>query len=400
MKEICILRNPIQNYAWGSPTAIPELLGEPTPSDKPQAELWMGAHVKAHSEVLVDGNWHPLPELMEKSPTEILGKRVTERFGAKLPFLFKVIAAAKPLSIQAHPNLDQAREGFARENRMGIPPTDPNRNYRDDNHKPETICALTPFWVLNGFRKVSDIVSQLRGINPSGISEEVKDLEAHPDSDGLKRFFSKIMRMENLRQKHVVEEAVGVAERSRGEDPVFEWMIRLQEQYPGDIGVLSPVLLNLVQLQPGEAMFVYAGQLHAYLEGTGVELMANSDNVLRGGLTSKHIDVPELLRVLDFAEKEIAILTPKEQADGERAYPWQSEEFRLSVITVNAGVPYTSPDDRSVEILICVSGKASARDLAGHKVLELKRGTSILVPAAVRQYVIEGEATLYKASVP
>ena len=400
MKEFYILKNPIQDYAWGSHTAIPELLGTPTPSQKPQAELWMGAHPKAPSEVLVDGNWQPLPQIIEKSPAEILGKRVAEKFANKLPFLFKVLAAASPLSIQAHPNRDQAKEGFVRENRLGIPLSAPNRSYKDNNHKPEIICALTAFWAVNGFRKIDDIVSLLKEIDPSELLEEIKELEDNLDSNGLKSFFSTIITMEKQRKHHAVEEAIGYAEKHVDENPVFEWMLRLNAEYPGDIGVLSPVLLNMVELVPGQAMFLHAGQLHGYLEGVGIELMANSDNVLRGGLTPKHIDVQGLLKILDFQEKEIVILEPEEQANVERTYASDAEEFRLSVITVGDGRLYVSAEDRSVEIIICMSGRASVKNLENDKVLELTRGESILVPAAVRQYSIEGEAILYKASVP
>jgi mannose-6-phosphate isomerase len=400
MKEICILKNPIQNYAWGSHTAIAELLSKPTPSGKPQAELWMGAHPKAPSEVLVDGSWHSFLELIERSPVEVLGKGVVENFGGKLPFLFKVLAAAKPLSLQAHPDLDQAKEGFMRENSLGIPLTASNRSYRDDSHKPETICALTPLWVLNGFRKIDDMVCTLKEINPSGFSENIKDLEARPDSAGLKGFFSTIMTMEEPRRQRAVIDAVGVAEKRAHEDPVFAWMVRLHAQYAADIGVLSPVLLNLVKLDPGQAMFLHAGELHTYLEGTGIELMANSDNVLRGGLTSKYIDVPELLRILKFREKDITVLIPEEQSGGELTYPSDADEFRLSAVPVDQGTSYTSPEDRSIEIMMCISGTASVKDLERDKGLELEKGMSILVPAAVRQYRIEGEAILYKASVP
>ena len=400
MKEICILKNPIQYYAWGSHTAISELLGNPTPSEKPEAELWMGAHPIAPSEVLVDGKWKPLPELIDNLPVDILGKRVAEKFSGKLPFLFKVLAAAKPLSIQAHPSFDQAKEGFARENRLGIPMTAPNRNYKDNNHKPEIICALTAFWTLNGFRKIDNIVYLLKEINPSGLLEEIKELEKNLDSNGLKNFFSTIMTMDEKRKKHIVEEAIGFAERRFDENPVFEWMLKLNAEYPGDIGILSPVLLNLVKLEPGQAMFLHSGQLHTYLEGVGIELMANSDNVLRGGLTPKHIDVAELLRILHFNEKEIEILETKDKTDGERKYASNAEEFRLSIIAVNTSTSYISPEDRSVEIMICMSGKATLKNLENDKVLELRRGVSALVPAGVHQYSIEGEAILYKASVP
>lgn len=400
MKEFYILKNPIQDYGWGSHTAIPELLGTPTPSQKPQAELWMGAHPKAPSEVLVDGNWKLLPQIIEKSPAGILGKRVAEKFANKLPFLFKVLAAARPLSIQAHPDLDQAKEGFVRENGLGIPLSAPNRSYKDNNHKPEIICALTAFWALNGFRKIDNIVSLLKEIDPSELLKEIRELENNLDSNGLKLFFSTIMVMEKEKQQRAVAEAIDYAEKHTDGNPVFEWMVRLNAEYPGDIGVLSPVLLNLVELIPGQAMFLQAGQLHAYLEGVGMELMANSDSVLRGGLTPKHIDVQELLKILKFKEKQLVILEPEEQANGEHVYASDAEEFQLSVITVGVGTFYASPEDRSVEIIICMSGRASIKNLENGKTLELKKGRSIIVSAAVRQYSIEGEAILYKASVP
>ncbi len=360
----------------------------------------MGAHPRAPSEIMVDGNWQPLPQLIEKWPTEILGKRAAEKFNGKLSFLFKVLAAAMPLSIQAHPSLHQAKEGFARENTLGIPLTASNRSYRDENHKPEMICALTPFWALNGFRKFSDMVSMLKAINPSALSKEIRDLETHTNSDGLKRFFGALMTLGKARKWLTLKGAIDFAEKRSSEDPAFKWMLRLHVQYPGDIGVLSPLLLNVVKLEPGQAMFLGAGQLHSYLEGVGIELMANSDNVIRGGLTPKYIDVSELLRILNFTESKIEILTPKKQSSGESAYASNVEEFRLSVIGVKADSSYMSPEDRSVEIMICVQGKASVEDLERGKTLELYRGTCILVPAAVRQYRIQGEATLYKASVP
>lgn len=400
MREISILKNPIQYYAWGSHTAIPELLGQPTPSDKPHAELWMGAHPGAPSMIMVDGNWQPLPQLIDKWPVEILGKRAAKKFNGKLPFLFKVLAAAMPLSIQAHPNLRQAKEGFARENSLGIPLNASNRSYRDENHKPEMICALTPFWALNGFRTLSNMISMLKAINPSALSKEIQDLVAHPNSDGLKRFFSALMTLNKARKRLTLKSAIDFAEKRAHEDPAFKWVLRLHVQYPGDIGVLSPLLLNVVKLEPGQAMFLGAGQLHAYLEGVGIELMANSDNVIRGGLTPKYIDVSELLRILDFTESKVKIVIPEKQSSGESAYASKAAEFRLSVIGVKAGTSYMSPEDHSVEIMICVQGHASVEDLEGGKKLELNRGTCILVPAVVRQYRIQGQATLYKASVP
>ena len=209
-----------------------------------------------------------------------------------------------------------------------------------------------------------------------------------------------MMTMERERQRRVVNEVVACAERFSTTDQAFEWVIRLNNEYPGDIGVLSPMLLNLVQLNPGEAIHIPAGELHAYLEGAGLELMASSDNVLRGGLTPKHIDVPELLKILDFEYHEIEILRPERQETGEHLYPKVSDEFILSVISLDEGSFYETPQRRNVEIMICMEGDAQITDLGSGEILELSQGTSIIIPAAVKQYRLEGVSTVYKAAVP
>lgn len=400
MRKIGLLKNTIQEYAWGSRTAIPELLDQPVPAEKPQAELWMGAHPKAPSQVLSDGIWRSLPEVIQESPAETLGQEVAARFSNKLPFLFKVLAAARPLSIQAHPNKEQAEQGFARENELGVPLDAPQRNYRDDNHKPEIICALTPFCALNGFRKLEEALRLLEKIRVPGLAEIVSFLRSHPNRDGLKKFFNHLMTTDRGKQRKIVEQAVNSAEQQTNEEPVWTWMIKLNEEYPGDMGVLSPLFLNLVRLKPQQAMYLPAGELHGYLEGVGIELMANSDNVLRGGLTPKHIDVQELLTVLNFTDGDLNILGPENLTFGEAIYSTEAEEFVLSVMRLNKGAPFSSPRNRSVEIMICTEGEVSVTDLSAGDITRLTRGISIIVPAAVEQYRIEGEATLYKATVP
>jgi mannose-6-phosphate isomerase len=400
MRKIGLLKNTIQEYAWGSRTAIPELLDQPVPAEKPQAELWMGAHPKAPSQVLSDGIWRSLPEVIQENPAETLGQEVAARFSNKLPFLFKVLAAARPLSIQAHPNKEQAEQGFARENELGVPLDAPQRNYRDDNHKPEIICALTPFCALNGFRKLEEALRLLEKIRVPGLAEIVSFLRSHPNRDGLKKFFNHLMTTDRGKQRKIVEQAVNSAEQQTNEEPVWTWMIKLNEEYPGDMGVLSPLFLNLVRLKPQQAMYLPAGELHGYLEGVGIELMANSDNVLRGGLTPKHIDVQELLTVLNFTDGDLNILGPENLAFGEAIYSTEAEEFVLSVMRLNKGAPFSSPRNRSVEIMICTEGEVSVTDLSAGDITRLTRGISIIVPAAVEQYRIEGEATLYKATVP
>jgi len=400
MKKICILKNRVQEYAWGSRTAIPELLGTTSPADKPQAELWIGAHPKAPSQVLWNGSWKSLLELIQEYPEDILGKGVARRFSGKLPFLLKVLAADSPLSIQAHPNLRQAKEGFARENRQKIPLDAPNRSYKDDNHKPEIICALTSFWALHGFRKIDDILMLMKMVCPRTLAPELIRFRNQPNREGLKEFFNGLMTMEKEKQVQVVEEAVSFAKRASRDDPLFGWIIKLNMAYPGDIGILSPILLNLILLKPNEAIYIPAGELHAYLEGVGIELMANSDNVLRGGLTSKYIDVPELLKILNFEESEVEVLKPKTYENSESLYPTYTEEFVLSVISVGAGNSFISAKDRSVEVMICIKGTAQITDLGSGDGLDLIKGSAVIVPASIEQYMIKGNAVIYKAAVP
>jgi mannose-6-phosphate isomerase len=397
MKQICQLDNVIQEYAWGSRTMIAGLLGLPSPSEAPQAELWMGAHPRAPSGVVTGGKRRSLAAAIDASPADTLGTRVSKQFGGRLPFLFKVLAAAEPLSIQAHPTLAQAREGFARENDAGIPIDAPHRNYRDDNHKPEIICALTPFWALNGFRSPDTIAATLGEMGVDEIGSETAALAMEANEDGMKAFFSALMTMGASRQRRAVEQAVAFAAPRAGQADVWDWTLRLNEKYPGDIGVLSPFILNLLRLEPGEAMLLHAGQLHAYLDGLGIELMANSDNVLRGGLTPKHVDVPELLRVLDFEETRIKILRPDERG----AYPSDVGEFRLSVVEAAPDRPYQSgfEEGRGIEVMICTDGECTVAGDDG-TAMKVRKGVSFVVPAAVASYSIEGAATLYRASVP
>jgi len=395
MNRILFLKNPVLDYAWGSKTAIAELLGESSPSKGPQAELWMGAHPKASSTVVWEGKPHPLPDLIARYPDQILGTAAATRFGACLPYLFKVLAAAEPLSIQAHPDRNQARQGFERENKMGIALDAPERNYRDDNHKPECICALTRFWGLNGFRDIKDMLDYFDRLEVSSLDDE----QALLRRGDLKTFFESLMTMDTVRKKRVTAEVGDLARVVEADDPVFRWISSLQRRYPADVGILAPIFLNLVCLRPGQAMFLEAGELHAYLEGTGIELMANSDNVLRGGLTTKHVDVPELLRVLNFESRQLDLLEPEPVGASERVFPSRAEEFVLSVIDVKDGDSHESQKDRSAEILLCTAGRLNLIEEGGHRSM-VARGASFLVPAAAPAYRISGDGTLYKASVP
>jgi mannose-6-phosphate isomerase len=399
MKTIGLMENTIQEYEWGSYTAIANLLGKKVPSDVPQAELWMGAHPKASSKVVCNGQLVSLQELILKHPEDILGENIAKKFDNQLPYLFKILAASKPLSIQAHPNLTQARQGFERENDQNISKNAPNRNYKDNNHKPECICALTPFWALNGFRKIRDITTYIKKICPNGLGKEIDILRKKQDADGLKRFFEFLMTLDQKKKNKVIGEAINCAQKYAKLDPVFEWIVTLSREYPNDIGILSPAMLNLICLDPGEAMFLFSGELHAYLDGMGIELMANSDNVLRGGLTSKHVDVPELLKVVNFEERDIKILQCEKKIHSECIYPSKAEEFTLSVISVDSKENYKSPTGRSAEILLCTEGQAIITDFDKNEVIALKKGKSVFVPASVNTYSMKGKAVIYKASV-
>lgn len=400
MRHIGILKNTIQPYAWGSHTAIAELLGVRPQPGSPQAELWMGAHPKAPSRVAVDGKWVSLEELVERYPQEILGRETATAFGNSLPYLFKVLAAARPLSLQAHPSLAQAREGFERENALGIALDAPQRNYRDANHKPECICALTPFWALHGFRQISEVLALAGRLDLPIFENLLSVLRRRPDARGLKLFFQAMMTLPAAERTTLSTRAVDRASRLAAEDPVYRWMSRLGAAYPGDIGIFAPMVLNLILLKPGQALYLPAAELHAYLEGTGIELMANSDNVLRGGLTPKHVDVAELLKVLNFEERTAHVLVPQPRANGERIYECPAREFVLSAVTVEPQTPYVSPPVRSVEILLSTAGSAGITDRGTGEEIAFPKGRSVLVPAAVKGYTLTGEAVVFKAAVP
>lgn len=350
------LINKIQNYAWGSLDALPSLLGQP-PDGQPQAELWLGAHESAPS--LAGGK--PLDAVISAAPERLLGAQVAARFGGRLPFLLKVLAAAQPLSLQAHPSQAQAREGFAKENASAIPLRAPHRNYKDPHHKPELICALTEFHALCGFRKVEDSVRLLRGLGVDTTKLE---------REGLRAFFT-----------HVMKTRVSLTKVRRVEG--FERECALAEQllaaYPGDPGLIGALLLNYVVLQPGEALFLTAGNLHAYVRGTGIELMASSDNVLRGGLTPKHVDVPELLRVLDFTDGPVRVWRDD--------YAAPVDDFRLSRLQVDGEV--TLPP--AAQILLVISGSVT---LAGET---FKQGESVFV-GADEHLTLSGHATVFRAA--
>ncbi|GAA2020851.1 mannose-6-phosphate isomerase [Nakamurella flavida] len=405
------MRNQIRPYAWGSRTAIAELTGEPSPTRHPQAELWIGAHPADSSRLLDDPDGraaptgtpdppgHALVDVIAADPVGTLGPRVLQAFGPRLPFLLKVLAAAEPLSLQAHPSTEQARLGFAREEAAGLSLRSPDRNYRDSWHKPELICALTEFHALCGFREPGVTVELLAALAVPQLDHYLTLLSGQPDSDGMRALFSSLITIPSSVLDPLLSAVLAacVERVSAGSPYATEYRTALQlgERYPGDPGVLASLLLNRITLQPGEALFLSAGNLHAYLSGVGVELMANSDNVLRGGLTPKHVDVPELMRVLDFSAGDVPVLRGEPVRPGERVYPTPVPEFRLSRLELDGtewDVSHPGP-----QVILAVEGEFSVRDAADRD-LTIAQGHSVWISAEDRDVRIKGSGTVFRAT--
>ncbi|MGW3390934.1 mannose-6-phosphate isomerase, class I [Streptomyces cinereoruber] len=378
------LVNTVRPYAWGSTTAIPELLGT-APTGEPQAEMWMGAHSGAPSRT----ERGPLHELIDADPVRELGERTVERFGPHLPFLFKILAAAAPLSLQVHPDLDQARAGFAAEEAAGIPIDAPHRTYKDANHKPELICALTPFEGFCGFRAPADAADLIAALGVDSLKPYVDLLHAHPEEAALREVLTALLTADPEEMAHTVAEATAAADRLGGAHAPYA---RLAHHYPSDPGVVAAMLLHHVRLKPGEALYLGAGVPHAYLDGLGVEIMANSDNVLRCGLTPKHIDVTELLEVVRFDPADPAVLRPEASPSGEEVYETPTDEFRLSRFVRAEGAAPNDLTAPTPQILLAVAGRPTAGDLP------LAPGESVFVPAGER-IQLTGAGTVFRATV-
>jgi mannose-6-phosphate isomerase len=392
------LENPIQNYAWGSRTAIASLLGASAPSSEPEAELWMGAHPKAPSLVLPGRE--ALSQLIEREPEPMLGAALIARFGKRLPFLFKVLAAETPLSLQAHPTLEQAQAGFAAEEARGVALDSASRNYKDSNHKPELLCALTPFSALCGFRQIEDTLALFRALNLQHVSFLVDILAGLPTEAGLAQLFSTLLGLSPERRAELSRETLDRCTLLAAIDGPFQhefsWAVRIGVLYPGDIGIISALLLNLVKLTPGEAIYLPAGNLHAYLQGVGVEIMANSDNVLRGGLTPKHVDNRELLHVLRFNAGPVNVLRGEMQ-DSARVYRTPAAEFELQSFQLLPGERPTVIDRRGPEILLCQQGQVTVESESERHALV--QGQALFIAAREPGYALHGHGSLFRASV-
>jgi mannose-6-phosphate isomerase len=394
---------PVQPYAWGGREFLADLLGLPAVADEPRAELWIGAHPSAPSRAVIDGARVALDALVARAPQALLGPAAS-RFGA-LPYLLKVLDVRAMLSIQAHPTRAQAEDGVARENAAGVPIGAAHRNYRDASHKPEAQVALTEFWLLHGFRPID----QMRAV--LGARRELAEISrwlAGSESGGLpararlERLYTRVMTMpqrdvdgllDPLLERLMPQYEAG---RIDPASPDF-WAARAAGAFvrPGghrDRGILSIYLLNLVRLAPGEGTFIGAGVLHAYLSGVAVEVMASSDNVLRGGLTPKHVDVPELLRILRFDPCVPVVTRGEVRSPGERVFEGPAEEFELRRLVLPPGATHVARAAAGPDTLVVLEGEVVVHGVGD--TVPAPRGTAVFVPAGLHYELTTGAGAL------
>ncbi|WP_052880449.1 mannose-6-phosphate isomerase, class I [Vibrio coralliirubri] len=388
------LDNVIQHYPWGSKQSISELFDIQNPNSEPQAEIWMGAHPRGCSRVADTGQL--LSEVLSQDSKGMFGEYTEARFG-ELPYLFKVLAAETPLSIQVHPSKKKAQLGFERENKLGIGLDASNRNYKDPNHKPELVYALTFYKAMNGFRPIPQIIELFKEAEISALDIEISALAISPNSEGLKVFFTSVMTLEGERKKLALEQLYSAYERrpktAMGRE-ALQYSKGFEQHYVDDIGLFSPLMLNTIELAPGEAMFLHAETPHAYIEGTGLEIMANSDNVLRAGLTPKFIDVPELIDNTCFETTDIEgiKLKPIEKED-KLSFPIPVDDFGFDILSVNEEV--SQQYLRSAEILFCIGGEVTV-STKEHKLM-LSSGESVFISNDAGMYEYQGQGILARA---
>jgi len=396
-ERIYKLKGKLMHYAWGGTDFLPALLGMDNPQHQPFAEYWMGAHPTAPSELLArDGNLS-LYTVCQQDPVSVLSEKVFDRFG-ELPYLFKIQDVNEILSIQVHPSKAEAEKGFDREEAAGIPINAPHRNYKDRNHKPEVMVALSEFWLLHGFKRLADIEITLEDV------PEFNVLLPYFRKEGLKALYQFVMEMQQPEINAMLTQLIKREIRRKNDGELTKqqpgWWVAKIFQGKTDIGdidraIFSLYLFNIVKVNPGEAVFQAAGVPHAYMEGQCMELMANSDNVLRAGLTPKHIDVPELMKHTVFESIQPQVMAGNPVQPGERVYPCPVPDFGIARVDLTAGLFYTGTS-ASLEIWAVTAGGAVVNNS-----LVLKRGEAFAV-FANESYTIEasGDCTLFRAFVP
>jgi mannose-6-phosphate isomerase len=391
-KNFFKMDNKIQNYDWGSRTAIQDLFGFTNDNHQPQAEIWMGTHPNGCSMIKKGASHISLSELIEPNPSAFLSPETSNAYG-DLPFLFKILAADKALSIQVHPDKQDAELGYASEQKRGVPLDAFNRNYKDANHKPELVYALTDYQAMNGFRPFDEILFAFHQCAIPEISEYLDQFERNPNQQGLRTFFVALLSMQEARKTNALDHLLSYAASNKTLE-TCELILSLSQQYPNDVGLFAPFLLNIITLKPGEAMFLSARTPHAYIKGTGLEIMANSDNVLRAGLTHKYIDIKELVKCTDFIPKPSdSLLTRAEIKGGEHHFPVPVQDFKFSI--------YHAPKQQQVamssaEILMPIDDELILHADSG-ETLTLGKGQSAFVPAYVNQYTISSNGRVARA---
>lgn len=384
------LINPIQHYSWGSRSFLQELTQDPSLDGKPAAELWMGAHPQAPSRIIIDGFETPLCEYLNSNPQALLGRAD----GTRLPFLFKVLAVEQALSIQVHPSLLQAREGYAREQARGISLSDPKRKYRDDNHKPELIYALTEFRALCGFRRYTQIVriGEILGFDQL---LSFRSFLAQPDSSTFRQLICELLSLRDYELQAFLQTCLSKLDQLPAEEAETAALIStLHALYPFDIGAIFPALVNLIKLNPGEAIYLDAGIIHCYLKGAGLEVMASSDNVLRAGLSPKYIDVAEFCKICSFEPYFPIILASNPQPGEMGVFSSPCPDFRLRKLNLPAGRELMLDPESSPLIIYCMDGQVS---ISGNV---LSRGESLFVSADEAPLKLWGSATLFIVDLP
>jgi mannose-6-phosphate isomerase len=397
--KIFKLKGKVQHYAWGGYDYIPHWLGVNNDAHKPCAEYWMGAHPSASSVIEKDGKEISLNELIKQHPAETISQKVFDAFG-ELPYLFKILDVKDMLSIQVHPTKAEAGKGYDAEEAAGILLSAPHRNYKDRNHKPEVMVALSDFWLLHGFKseeKLSDTLTSVAAFK--GMDEVFK-------TSGYKGLYKHVMEMPQAEVNTLLMPLVNDALQQKAAGKLNKtqpewWVCKLfdSNEVKSDLdrGIFSIYFFNIVNAKEGEAVFQGAGIPHAYLEGQNVELMANSDNVLRGGLTPKHVDVPELLKHTAFEPVIPNIMEGDELKAGERIYPCPVPDFGISKIDLYKDDAYTATTS-SMEILVVMEGSLTVK---GSVTVEAHKGEVVGI-LANETYSISttGHVVAYKAFVP
>ncbi|WP_040975853.1 mannose-6-phosphate isomerase, class I [Necropsobacter massiliensis] len=388
MNDIYILKGSLQHYQWGGGHYLPALLGFPEQTNQHYAEWWLGAHPSSPSMLEIDGNWQPLTAFLAENPTA-LGNDSRKKFGNQLPYLLKILDVEKPLSIQLHPTKQQAEAGFARENAAGIALNAPTRTYKDDNHKPEMMIALSDFWLLHGFKPKADIIAALNA-RPSlaALAEKLTVQDLHS-------FYADIMQASQAQLADWLHPIIThnnsayAADRLTPDNPDY-WVLysmSAMDIRPDklDPGLICFYLFNIVHTRPGEGIYQDAGIPHAYLRGQNIELMACSDNVIRGGLTPKHVDIAQLLQVVDCREVAPKIIPAAPHDRAQFTYSTPAQDFALTHLRY-AAADRLHGQAHSAEIVLVMQG--AVKIASTHSTLTLTQGESAFI-CADTHYVID-----------